>query len=856
MSPALSTTSQGENVVLDVYAKSFVREFLLTINNSHPPHVYSLRKHSFDIDFEKYIRSFAGTDFLKQVILEPTGVLNPPLNSGHVVDNLSVSKYHDFFSSWLKTETDAFKAAQSQYDLCQFQISFSKKDRPAEVVLTASLILPGLAENSPFLKLGDIIHLRPLFLDDMHRGPLQYVQKYDRGAYINAQFYLPGWNGDMFHAEITTVRRAKETVEIQMSFASDIFPLTRSRLDTKFFNVQFPVRKDWRSSLWRAIRTASENLSTDGDNETSSHCWLEKMLFPDALYGKSQTKLNAVQFRFEPIDQQLNYEQLRAVDSVMRQNYGTVPFLIQGPPGTGKTKTLVEMTLQLLSVGVAKHILVCAPSDPAADTLAERLNKLLPPTDLLRLNSPSRTFAEVPDRMLPYCYIDDDRFGIPPFKTMMKYKVVVMACRDADLLIQARLTNRALFDLEVSMLSVLRGDDQAWPSLHWQALLIDEAAQATEPEALIPLTVVSTPPKVSEAFKAPIFIMAGDQEQLGPRTASQHPSVRTSLFERLLNRSLYSDHPLARRHLGARKAAARPLTKSMLPIMRPPFSNLIRNYRSHSAILAVPNALFYYDTLLPEASNTESMLGWEGWRGSWPVLFSQSGGQDEIEQEGGGWYNISEVKKAYTYASSLLKSGLVDQNDICVMSPFSAQVRRLRLKFRGMGLHHVNIGPIEAFQGLESRIVILCTTRSRTRFLDQDKARGFGIINEPKRFNVAITRAKQGLIVIGAPEVLSIDVCWRAFLDFCVRNDLYAGHLNEQAVATAHNAPLPILERVLKQRASQPEPALLGITGELEDDMWIRGVTDDLPDDDNDDEEDDDDNDDDDFDKIHGEGDV
>jgi hypothetical protein len=75
-------------------------------------------------------------------------------------------------------------------------------------------------------------------------------------------------------------------------------------------------------------------------------------------------------------------------------------------------------------------------------------------------------------------------------------------------------------------------------------------------------------------------------------------------------------------------------------------------------------------------------------------------------------------------------------------------------------------------------------------------------------------------------------------------------------VATAHNAPLPILERVLKQRASQPEPALLGITGELEDDMWIRGVTDDLPDDDNDDEEDDDDNDDDDFDKIHGEGDV
>jgi helicase MOV-10 len=95
---------------------------------------------------------------------------------------------------------------------------------------------------------------------------------------------------------------------------------------------------------------------------------------------------------------------------------------------------------------------------------------------------------------------------------------------------------------------------------------------------------------------------------------------------------------------------------------------------------------------------------------------------------------------------------------------------------------------------------------------------------------VAITRAKHGLIVIGTHQVLSVDPTWGVFLDFCIRNDLYDGKVDILALAFARQAPMPMLERFLKHKASQAEPSLLGITGELEDDMWIRGATETLPD--------------------------
>jgi len=264
--------------------------------------------------------------------------------------------------------------------------------------------------------------------------------------------------------------------------------------------------------------------------------------------------------------------------------------------------------------------------------------------------------------------------------------------------------------------------------------------------------------------------MAGDQHQLSARTYSKETTLRVSLFERLADAPVYATHPLARKNLHRRE--------QQVPMIRPPFVNLIRNYRSHPAILSLPSSLFYSNTLIPEATQTDSLQTWTGWQGRrWPVLFSCNRGLDDcedVQSPGGGWLNIQEAQKAIDYAKQLLSEKLIsDQAEICIMSPFHAQVRFLRQHARGAGLQRVNIGPMEAFQGLESRFVIICTTRTRKRFLDDDELKGVGLVNQKKKFNVALTRAKEGLVVIGNPWVLATDPYWLAFLRFCHRNSLW-----------------------------------------------------------------------------------
>lgn len=412
---------------------------------------------------------------------------------------------------------------------------------------------------------------------------------------------------------------------------------------------------------------------------------------------------------------------------------------------------------------------------------------------MFRLNDYSRTFAEVPQELLPYCYVQDDIFNLPPLPELMSCKIVISTCRTTDVLVQARVTNRDLVTLENNTADLLNPQlatgrrKGRMSQLHWSALLVDEAAQATEPEMLISLSVVA-PPLSCDSEPNPMFVMAGDQHQLGPRIYDKSTTLKVSLFERLSDRSIYVDHPLARQnHLRSNTNA---------PMLRPAFVNLVRNYRSHPAILAIPSALFYANTLIPEASHTDKLETWPGWCGrGWPVQFVCNEGIDECEDikiVGGGWYNVREAETAISCARNLLESAHIEeQEEICIMSPYRSQVNMLRKMAREAGFWGLNIGPMDAFQGLESRFVILCTTRTRCRFLEEDFIKGAGIVHEPKKFNVAITRAKQGLVVIGNPWALDMDPYWSAFLRFCWRNGLWQNDPDEvnERMAEAKQKP-------------------------------------------------------------------
>ncbi|KAI9833619.1 MAG: hypothetical protein M1819_003572 [Sarea resinae] len=815
----------GSNWRPDVYARPFIPDVLRAVNAS--PSIYINSKPVAEIDYEEYVKSFAGYTFLGSY--RPLPHPWPPIrrNSADLTSqNFNPVEYQTHFEDCVREEVKALVQETSYYDLFKMEIRLVDIGQHLY-----TMHVPGLRENTPRVDLGDTVMMRQLRLDPTTLMPRSMAAWVASGARERGEI-APGFTGIHHNACVWGLDRAKETLLLRIDDLQleglvfnvmflvqtrKLLPLQRAISDVAALlrraearqgqggisdlpnavNRDLPIARSLSLSQPMSRDPSNGNTSTDSGNISdrahslhsdqpflvSNTYWIRSVLFPEESDGAIQRELKGGRiFGRVYFDRDLNYEQKKAVDAIMSQTYGKVPFLISGPPGTGKTKTIVEAVLCIISEGMNSgrdddpHVLLCAPSDPAADTLALRLRLTLPPTQMFRLNSTSRTFAEVPGELLPYCYVDGEIFSLPPFRKLMSYRVIVTSCRDADMLVQARVTNRDLHQLEHGLLMGLRPETIDHPlELHWDGVLVDEAAQATEPEISIALTVVA-PPASFATKTVPYVVMAGDQHQLGPRTASKNPALETSLLERLAERPLYKEHPLARGYKQAQSQSANVLTRSMLPMLAPPFVNLFRNYRSHPAILAIPNVLFYSDTLIQDATNTNGLESWSGWKGRrWPVLFACNGGDDDLELNGWGWFNERESFKACEYARSLIESNLIEQRDICIISPFRAQVAMLRRTIRAppYGFHAVNIGPMEAFQGLEGRLFIICTTRTRSRFLSQDHERDMGIINEAKRFNVALTRAKEGLVVIGNPWTLSRDPLWTAFMGFCHRHELW-----------------------------------------------------------------------------------
>ncbi|GAA6062911.1 hypothetical protein JCM10212_004360 [Sporobolomyces blumeae] len=423
-----------------------------------------------------------------------------------------------------------------------------------------------------------------------------------------------------------------------------------------------------------------------------------------------------------------NPAQAEAVYSIFHRSHGPAPYVVFGPPGTGKTVTIIEACLQLHKYQGAK-ILLTAPSNSAADLLCTRLG--LSKKRVLRLNAPSRTPADVPAEVSKYSFKLDGIFACPDVEDLVKYDVVVSTCISASIL---------------GGIGLKKG--------HFSHIFIDEAGQATEPEAFLPLSL---------AADSTSAILAGDPKQLGPiirSPVSVAMGLGTSLLERLMMTAEYDDKDVSRRGLT--------------------YTKLVLNYRSHPKLLKVPNHEFYANELQACASRnvTDVLKRWEGWPNkAFPIIFHSVAGQDEREGQSPSFFNVSEISIVRDYVERLKGSRKVSvvDSDIGVIAPYAAQCKRLRIALKQQQHPKLTIGSVEQFQGSERSIILISTVRSNSEFLANDKRFALGFLSHEKRFNVAITRPQAGLIVCGDPNVLALDPLWRRFLVHVHDNGGWAG---------------------------------------------------------------------------------
>ena len=304
-------------------------------------------------------------------------------------------------------------------------------------------------------------------------------------------------------------------------------------------------------------------------------------------------------------------------------------------------------------------------------------------------------------------------------------------------------------------------------------LVVDEAGQALLPETCVPMSLLASNGNC---------LLAGDPKQLGPVVMSAE-AKRLGLGETLLE-------------LWAKEIHGNP------GLLGERVVRLVCNYRSNAELLEVPSRMFYDSTLRasapaattrpPDASEIFDDAVFRGNNG-----FSVPASRREGENKGVFVFGVygkqvaADPLVATSYVNPIeagylveLLSGLlrsvragVKPEDVGVMATFRSQVIHIRKLLRLKGLGQVRVGTVDDYQGQEERVVFISTVMSKAVGPGSDAAAvaPSSFFGNPRRFNVAITRAKALLVVLGHPDVLRADKAWGELAAFCEENGTFKG---------------------------------------------------------------------------------
>ncbi|QEL13552.1 AAA domain-containing protein [Limnoglobus roseus] len=423
--------------------------------------------------------------------------------------------------------------------------------------------------------------------------------------------------------------------------------------------------------------------------------------------------------------------------------------VIHGPPGTGKTTTVVELIRQAVARG--ERVLACAPSNHAVDNLLEKL--LAAGEEPVRIGHPARVSEALRGRVLDLLVqkhadarqarkIAKDAnalFQQADTWTREKPQPGEKAAlrREARALLGEvrqfeRLAADRILDEAMIVCGTLTGltSDVLGPR-RFDLAVIDEAAQSTEPACWLPLLRCSK------------VVLAGDHCQLPATilsTEAAEDGLAVSLMERLVN--LYGDQ------------VARLLTVQ---------------HRMNAAIMGFSNAQFYNGALVAHESVAGHLLcDLDGVtrepQTERPVKFIDTAGagyDEELEDESGSRRNPQEATLTATYVRRLLSAG-VPADAIGVITPYRAQVRLLEDK-----LPDVEVDSVDGFQGREKEAIVISLVRSNNEG-------DIGFLGDTRRTNVAFTRARRSLIVIGDSATLANHPFYQAMIAHFESIDAYS----------------------------------------------------------------------------------
>ena len=425
----------------------------------------------------------------------------------------------------------------------------------------------------------------------------------------------------------------------------------------------------------------------------------------------------------------LNESQMEAVKAVLQRPLS----LIQGPPGTGKTVTSATLVFHLTRQNMGQ-VLVTAPSNVAVDQLTEKIAS----TGLRVVRLASKTRETVSSSVDHLClHIMTPLAAGDEFKKLQRLKDEIGELSNIDQKKYRSLQNKTEREIlqaaDVICCTCVGAGDPRLKNFRFRQVLIDEATQAIEAEALIPI-----------AMGAKQVVFVGDHCQLGPvvmcKTAAK-AGLTQSLFERLV---LIGIRPI----------------------------RLQVQYRMHPALSEFPSNMFYEGSLqngvteddrkllnLPEFAGKEDF--------PWPVpskpmFFYSITGMEEISSSGTSYLNRTEASYVEKCVTHLLRMG-VTPSQIGVITPYDGQRKYVSDYMRRAGAlasslyEAIEVASVDAFQGREKDFILVTCVRS-------SETQGIGFLSDPRRLNVALTRARLGIVVMGNPRVLSKNPLWAALL--------------------------------------------------------------------------------------------